>query len=228
MRNSWFEPLLLLADKVSSTHTKKDYTTIDVKDFVGKTPLERKLEMEDEEMEASGMLREVQLKQTRAWLRQVEEENEDKLRERLAEQRKVQQEHFRKLVRIDVKAKIRPLFLLTLSSFCARSLLIGNTRGIFATKSSLCQSSNRDFFQESPCWARKWNGIRGQWTKTKAVFEEVGRKRAQSSKWSEELSNWITILISYSLSLSLSLSLSPDCCVPLTSLCAYCIARNVT
>ena len=102
-------------------------------------------------MEASGMLREVQLKQTRAWLRQVEEENEDKLRERLAEQRKVQQEHFRKLVRIDVKAKIRPLFLLTLSSFCSRSLLIGNTRGIFATKSSLCQSSNRDFFQESPC-----------------------------------------------------------------------------
>ncbi|UPQ96821.1 hypothetical protein HOP50_01g01120 [Chloropicon primus] len=37
------------------------------------------------------------LEEARAWLRQVEEENELKLRERLQEQRKEQQEHFRKL-----------------------------------------------------------------------------------------------------------------------------------
>ena len=56
------------------------------------------MELDDEEREAEEALREAQLKQTRLWLRQVEEENEVKLRERLNEQRKMQQEHFKKLV----------------------------------------------------------------------------------------------------------------------------------
>ena len=56
------------------------------------------MELDDEQKEAEEALRTAQLQDTRAWLRQVEEENEVKLRERLNEQRKVQQEHFRKLV----------------------------------------------------------------------------------------------------------------------------------
>ncbi|UPQ96820.1 hypothetical protein HOP50_01g01110 [Chloropicon primus] len=93
--------------------TGPDYTTVDgqfykreldgtlrpvsTKDFVGKTPLERNMELEREEQEAEAALVDAQLMETRAWLRQVEEENELKLRERLQEQRKEQQEHFRKL-----------------------------------------------------------------------------------------------------------------------------------
>ena len=56
------------------------------------------MELDQEERDAERALREAQLQATRVWLRQVEEENEDKLRERLAEQRKMQQEHFKKLV----------------------------------------------------------------------------------------------------------------------------------
>ena len=69
------------------------------KDFVGKTPLERNQDLGREEAEAEAALVDAQLRETREWLRKVEEENELKLRERLNEQRKAQQEHFRKLVR---------------------------------------------------------------------------------------------------------------------------------
>ena len=64
------------------------------------------MELDDEQKEAEEALRTAQLQDTRAWLRQVEEENEVKLRERLNEQRKVQQEHFRKLV-----SAVRTIFL---------------------------------------------------------------------------------------------------------------------
>ena len=71
---------------------------VSTKDFVGKTPLERSNELDLAEREAEAALVDAQLRETRAWLRQVEEDNETKLRERLNEQRKEQQEHFRKLV----------------------------------------------------------------------------------------------------------------------------------
>ncbi|WZN61279.1 hypothetical protein HKI87_04g28140 [Chloropicon roscoffensis] len=70
---------------------------VSTKDFVGKTPLERNQDLGREEAEAEAALVDAQLRETREWLRKVEEENELKLRERLNEQRKAQQEHFRKL-----------------------------------------------------------------------------------------------------------------------------------
>ena len=80
-------------------HASVERRAINVKEFVGQTPRERSMELDAEERDAEKALREAQLQATRVWLRQVEEENEDKLRERLAEQRKMQQEHFKKLVR---------------------------------------------------------------------------------------------------------------------------------